>query len=504
MTIPRVSSSNNLYKVPMEAEINTKNIVHSWHLEGEDKAYLIHDNGNLKTVFLRGENRFIEPISLPGFFSVEEAVNRLLEWYPILADDNSIKYVEYKEKERPVHSISAEFPFQNTILCGEEAFYNQHRYFSISKQELSVSECLPISYTWNTEVPNTEHKMIRIAKKILPTIIYFTGVHKLSCFLIGKVSLKRSVSILALPVGIYKILQIIAGTCILPIASPLIVGPFKTGFADSLAKTRSEIPLINDWKYKRITIEVDGCKIDSVMMGKPDTLANKRWLLASNGNGEFYEGKLGDSEFKEVLSKINCNALLFNPPGIGANSGSASVQTMSKVYRAMLTFLEDQKQGIGAKEIVGYGFSIGGAIQGEALKTHPLKKDVKYVFVKDRTFSTLSKLVSQMMGRILGFFIKPLGWEMDSLASSKRLQVPEIILQTTKKENFHLLESTDDLSESDGVIKKRGSLAFGLLKEGIYKNKHYLGTTSNHNSPLDAAAIKHLSEIVNQAFSEVS
>ncbi|MGL5264241.1 MAG: CPn0927/CPn0928 family alpha/beta hydrolase fold protein [Candidatus Rhabdochlamydia sp.] len=501
MTISRVSSSDNLYKVLMEAEINTKNIVHSWHLEDGDKAYLIHDNGNLKTIFLRGENRFIEPISLPGFFSVEEAVNRLLEWYPILADDNSIKYVEYKEKESLVHSISAKFPFQNTILCGEEAFYNQHQYFSISKQELSVSECLPVSYTWNTEIPNTEHKMIRIAKKILPTIIYVAGIHTLSCFLIGKVSLKRSISIFALPVGIYKILQIIAGTCILPIASPLIVGPFKTGFADSLAKTRSKVPLINDWKYIRKTIEVDGCKIDSVMMGKPDTFANERWLLASNGNGEFYEGKLDDSEFKEVLSKINCNALLFNPPGVGANSGSASVQTMSKVYRAMFTFLEN---AIRAKKIVGYGFSIGGAIQGEALKTHPLKKDVKYVFVKDRTFSTLSQLVSQMMGRILGFFIKPLGWEMDSLASSKSLQVPEIILQTTTKENFHLLESTDDLSESDGVIKKRGSLAFGLLKEGIHKNKHYLGTTSNHNDPLDETSIEHLSAIVNQVFAEDS
>ncbi|MEK7340199.1 MAG: CPn0927/CPn0928 family alpha/beta hydrolase fold protein, partial [Verrucomicrobiota bacterium] len=376
--------------------------------------------------------------------------------------------------------------------------YNQPHYFSISKQEFSFSECLPVSYTWNTE-----HKIIRIAKKILPTIVLFTGVHTLSR-LIGKASLKQSISALALSAGIYKLLQIIAGTCILPIASPLIIGPFKKGFADSLAKTRLKVPLIGNWKYKRMTIEVDSHKIDSVIMGRPDTFANKRWLLASNGNGEFYESKLSDNGFKEVLSALNCNALLFNPPGAGASSGSASVQTISKAYRAMLTFLEDQEQGIGAKEIIGYGFSIGGAIQGEALKVHPLKKDIKYVFVKDRTFSTLSQLVSQMMGRLVGFSIKCLGWEMSSVASSKKLQVPEIILQKTKKENFHPLESIDDLSETDGVIKKRGSLAFELLKEGIHKNKHYLGVTSDHNSPLDTASIEHLSGIVNQAFAEGS
>lgn len=501
MTISGVSSSASLHGLSIEAERSIGDVVHRWDLEGGDKAYLIHDNGNLKCHFLRGENCFIQPIH---FLSLERMANFLLEWYPILTDDNSIKYVEYKEGERPVHFIDAA-PFQNTILGGEEAFYNQHHYFAISKQELSLSGCLPVSYTWNTEIPNTEHKIIRIAKKILPAVILFVGVHKLSCLLIGKVSLKQSISVLALSVGIYKLLRIIAGTFILPIASPLIIGPFKTAFADSLAETRAKIPLINDWKYKRITIEVDGCKIDSVMMGKPDTLANKRWLLASNGNGQYYEGKLEDkfkdNKFKEILGKLNCNALLFNPPGVGANSGSASVQTISKVYRAMLTFLEDQEQGIGAKEIIGYGFSIGGAIQGEALKTHPLKKDVKYVFVKDRTFSTLSKLVSQMMGRILGFFIKPLGWEMGSLTSSKTLQVPEIIIQTTAKQNFHLLENTDDLIESDGVIKKRGSLAFELLKEGIHKNKHYLGTTSSHNEALDTDSIERLSEIVNQAFS---
>lgn len=513
MTISGISNSNNLYELPIVAERCIGDVVHRWHLANGDKAYLIYDNDKLETVFLRGKNCFIQSTSLTDFFTVEEAaeakkeelektVARSLEYYPVLADDNSTKYVKYKEEERPVHSIDTALPFQNTILCGKKAFYNQPHYLPISKQEFSSSECLPVSYTWNTEIRNTEHKIIRITKKILPTIILFVGLPTLSYLLIGKASLKHSVSVLALSVGVNKFLRIIAGTCILPIASPLLVGPLKKIFADTLANTRSKVPLINDWKYKRMTIEVDGCKIDSVIMGKPDTLANKRWLLASNGNAESYESKLCDSKFEEILSKLNCNALVFNPPGGGASTGSASVQTMSKAYRAMLTFLEDQEQGIGAKAIVGYGFSIGGAIQGEALKTHPLKKDVKYVFVKDRTFFTLSQLVSQMMGRILGFFIKPLGWEMDSLASSKKLQEPEIVIQTTAKQNSHLLESIDDLSESDGVIKKRGSLAFGLLKEGIHKNKHYLGTTSNHNDPLDTASIEHLSKIVNQVLSE--
>lgn len=500
MTISRVSSSANLHKLPIETETNTENIVHVWYLENGDKAYLIRDKDALKCLFLKGNDSVIAPIPIPTSITPEEAIDFLLEIHPVLLDNDSIKLIKKEElhewdikQKNPIHLIHSE-KFSPDILVGENAFYIQPEYLETTQQDLSANTSLPVSYRWNTE-----HKVSRIAKQILPIIIFSIGIYKLYPF-IGKISLKKNILTISSLIGTYKFIHLLVGKIILIASSPILMGLPK----NCVNEARSSFRLKSEWKHKRITIQVDDYKIDSVILGRSSTFGNGRWVLASNGNGEFYEGKLHRNEFKQILSKINSNAIVFNYPGVGASSGLPNKKAMVKAYHALLTFLEDKEKGIGAKEIVGYGFSLGGGIQGEALKSHQLKEDVKYVFIKDRTFSTLSKLVSQMMGRILGFFIKPLGWEMGSLTSSKTLPAPEIIIQTTKKENFHLLESTDDLSESDGVIKKRGSLAFELLKEGIHKNKHYLGTTSSHNNPLDAASIKHLSEIVNQVFSENS
>ncbi|MGL4539446.1 MAG: AAA family ATPase [Candidatus Rhabdochlamydia sp.] len=104
MTISGVSNSNNLYELPIVAERYIGDVVHRWHLANGDKAYLIHHNGNLKTAFLRGGNCFITPISLPDFFSVEEAVERLLNYYPIFADDNSITSTKEEVHFKPSKS----------------------------------------------------------------------------------------------------------------------------------------------------------------------------------------------------------------------------------------------------------------------------------------------------------------------------------------------------------------------------------------------------------------
>ena len=187
--------------------------------------------------------------------------------------------------------------------------------------------------------------------------------------------------------------------------------------------------MYGEWKVKRLTIEVDGYHIDAAIMGKAATLENGRWVLTSNGNGSFYENHFHDHNFKQILSKIDRNTILFNYPGVGCSPGLPNRQAMAKAYRAVLAFLEDQKNGIGAKEIIGYGHSIGGGIQGEALNSHTLKKDIKYVFIKGRTFSELASVASKTSW-LMGALVKLLGWNINTLESSKRLKAPEIILQT--------------------------------------------------------------------------
>lgn len=491
MTISRTSSSDHLY-IPQQAQISLtqmENVVHTWYLADGDEAYLIYDNDQLECLFVRGNNHFITPPFFPDSCTLEEAMDLIERYYPVLKQGNIIDFVEYEE-EPPNPIMHPEIPFRN-ILSREKAFYRQPNYIKAGKQELSSSKCMPVSYTWNTE-----HKVIRIANSILRILILSTGVYKFFHILVGKASLKQPLPALVLSIMVYRILQLIARYYILPATS------VKQKVLDDI---RSKIALRDQWKYKRVAIEVDGYKIDGVIVGKPSTLDNGRWFLDSCGNGQAYEYKLlGDDTFRQILHKCNSNALVFNYPGVGSSSGLASKQTMVKAYCAMLAFLEDKEKGIGAKEIIGYGFSIGGGIQGEALKTHLLKKEVKYVFIKDRTFSSLSQLVSQMMCRLFAFAVKCLGWEMDSIASSKELQAPEIILQTTKKPYFHQLENIDDLRETDSVIKKKGSLAFALLERGVRENKHYLGIRADHRSNLGEEVIDHLSEIVNQSLAEAT
>jgi len=339
-------------------------------------------------------------------------------------------------------------PSFQKLLSGTHAFYTQSNYLEATQADFASSTCLPASYTSNTEI-----KIVRIAKLILSIIIFPIGIYKLIHGLIGKiVVLSSNIKI-------------------------------KTVDED-----RSNINLDYDWKYKRITIAIDGYKIDAMIVGKPSTFNNGRWVLASNGNGELYEETLVyDSQFRQILSEIKGNGIVFNYPGVGSSTGLPNRKAMANAYRAMLNFLEDQKIGIGAKEIIGYGHSIGGGVQGDALNEHELKPNVKYVFVKNKTFSNLSTTVSCLLCRPIGFLIWIFGWNIDSVNSSKKIQVPEIIIQTTceKVDAKEIGDSSNIVC--DGPIHAKASLAKALLDDPSCPKdqKTFIGTNKNHNSSFD-------------------
>ena len=62
--------------------------------------------------------------------------------------------------------------------------------------------------------------------------------------------------------------------------------------ADYAQQLRSHVDPESTWQYKRFSILVDGNVVDAAIIGKASTFGNGRWVLASNGNGEFYEEKL--------------------------------------------------------------------------------------------------------------------------------------------------------------------------------------------------------------------
>lgn len=351
-------------------------------------------------------------------------------------------------------------PSFKDILGGDQAFYKKADYKQSTKADFAKTESLDVIYTSNTET-----KVYRIAKKIFSMIFF--------------------------PIAIYNALHSLAGKlALLPASNP---ANYEPNYANLL---RTETSLDTDWKYKRITIEVDGYKIDAAIMGQEMTLNNGRWVLASNGNGEFYEQKLyygeTQTDFKQTLKELKSNAIVFNYPGVGSSSGAPDRAVMAKAYKAVLNFLEDEKNGIGAKEIIGYGHSIGGGVQGEALKTHSLKKNIKYVFIKSRTFSDLSTTaanlnapLSNFILQTLGLLVKLLGWNISSVESSKKLQAPEIILQTAKVKDYEILKDDAKIID-DGIIAPEASLAKAMLRTGLCANKDKLciGIPETHNRSL--------------------
>ncbi len=230
--------------------------------------------------------------------------------------------------------------------------------------------------------------------------------------------------------------------------------------------------------YKRICVKVDGMQIDGMIIGTKETLENGKWILPTLGNGQQYESCIGkDDDLPRLAAETGSNLLVFNYAGVGRSSGWASRRSAVKSYRAMLRFLEDEK-GIGAKQIISYGHSLGGGVQSEALKRHKMVEGIKYAFIKSRTFSNMRRAGAGIAGAGLGAIIKIFGWNLGSPTSSMKLASPEIILQT----------ANENEAISDGLISAKASMWYRLrspkAKIAHPEQKAFLGVTETHNDTL--------------------
>ena len=318
-------------------------------------------------------------------------------------------------------------------------------------------------------------KVCRFAKWAFPIVLTYGCAHALQFKIMAKVGF---VSLYFL----YSLLHSFASNMILP--GPFLSREGRTILHANKMAFLSEVEKEKDWEVLNFNLKVDGMKIDGILVRKKET-QTKRWVLYSGGNAESYEIL---SNMGELLNTFEGNGLFFNYPGIRDSSGPTNKKTLVKAYQALLRFLEDQN-GLGAKEIIGYGYSIGGAVQGEALKGYPLKERIRYYFIKDRTFATLSQVASKVLFRPAGFFIKRLGWEMNTATSSKQLSAPEMFIQSVEKNNGTVSVI------SDGVIPKEASLMHGFLegeKRGTKTGKYFLGAFAIHCAKLDYNAVSQL------------
>lgn len=298
---------------------------------------------------------------------------------------------------------------------------------------------------------------------------------------------KTMVSIVAFPVGLYYIVHALAGKlALLPASSPKLLG-LPDNFAQ-LIRQKASVDS-GEWKYKRISVLVDGRRIDAAVMGRASTMDNGRWTLVSNGNGQFWEEKLGfDIGFRRMVEALNSNVLVFNYPGVGNSEGWPSAWGMVDVQHAMKAFLVDEEKGIGAHEVIVWGHSIGAGVQGDALsllpppnREHP--DSVRYVFVKSRTFDSLSSAATSIAGSVAGFLVWATGWNFSPWKSSISLSHPEIVLQTANVREYTDLTKKGVEVVHDGIIPAKATLAPRLISEGYVgsASKKLIGMPEGHN-----------------------
>lgn len=95
--------------------------IYTWHLKDGRKAHLIRNNDQLECHIVNERESIISQIDLPDWLTPEETVNRLLEMYPILRENNSVKFIENQEE---LHTWEVKYGNPITLVrIGEEIGY---------------------------------------------------------------------------------------------------------------------------------------------------------------------------------------------------------------------------------------------------------------------------------------------------------------------------------------------------------------------------------------------
>jgi hypothetical protein len=364
------------------------------------------------------------------------------------------------------------------------------------------AEKLPIDYRCQTE-----NKVIRIAKFILMVLIF--------------------------PIGLGYLLHALVGR---------IIVPATNHSKKELEERRSDL-----FKYCKplfptpFTIEVDDIQVDAITFFRNQGQKG-RWLIKAGGNNEPYDrNKFTLRDVLDLAEHAQVQGvILFNYPGVGASTGLTTRTNLRNSLEGVLRFVEDEKKGLGAKEIIIYGRSIGGGVVGEAMRQHQLKEDVRYLCIKDRTFSTISDVVFHtefledvetereikiplILRKIGAFLIRILGWNINSMHSSSS-NACEIILQTCKENYYQDLDKNwtgikktkeeiekaimsdkkatidPEIFDNDKVIPSKASLAYSLLKQSGVKNKIIFPVEEDHNEGLIIPTISRLGSHIENFF----
>lgn len=334
------------------------------------------------------------------------------------------------------------------VLEGPQAFYNQTDYQEKVERDFAQEGLLPVQYTWKKE---GELQWVTVAQLWIGAVGVALSVLENSTF--------------------FKILALTNVAQLLCLSLFTLYGfSYMNNFTNHGAvklkaranQLRADIPLKSEWKFKRLTIDVNGHLVDAVIVGKPSTLNNGKWMIVANRINEVYEEKLKPgSDFMQLVDKLNCNAIVLNYPAVGQSApkkgwGQNSLRRDSAALssEAALQFLEDKDKGIGAKTIISYSHLSGGWVQEDVLRVHALRPAIKYVVVRNNPIAERGSN-SSFFKYVLDFT----GLDFFNVRTSNTLEIPEVILSPAK------VVVSEELHESSKLSKNGHPLANAILND---------------------------------------
>lgn len=176
---------------------------------------------------------------------------------------------------------------------------------------------------------------------------------------------------------------------------------------------------------------------------------DQKWIIHFNGNMQFYEDNLFDSQYHG--KNHDANVLVFNYRGVGESKGSPlKADDLIADGEACVKYL--LSKGVPEENILIQGFSLGGGIGIQVASLHE-----KIGLENGSSFSTLSQAASALVNSsFVGKILIALDWELDSVSAYEKIKTNKWIF-------YH---------KQDGVISYDASLYKGI-KEQIKKlNPH--------------------------------
>lgn len=278
---------------------------------------------------------------------------------------------------------------------------------------------------------------------------------------------------------------------------------------------RRDLEAGKKWQFQRFSVEADQQKIDAIFIGRKKDSSSSKWfwskkeepsvrnrvILYCCSQHELAEGEIhDDQELLALAEKTQSDVVVWNPPGLGATPGELSRESMVKACQSMLRFVEDAK-GLGAKEIICSGHSLGAAILLEAQKNHVLAPSIRYVFVLRSAFSTMQESLAFSVCSLFGLAIRFLGWNLNNTEALKKVKAPVIILQTASVDKYQTLANSSRLMPDTVIEDPDATLAKAVLdQEPLDPLRKVIGVPRWHDEPLMPEHITSLSKDIEESF----